>query len=70
VDGDGKAILERSVPCEIEDVTECLLAFRTTELRTGFEAEAMSQFLFFGLQAEGFEVVRQHKPLDIVTVTR
>lgn len=58
VDHDGKAVLERSVPCEIEDIADGLLAFRPTELRFGFEAGAMSQFLFFGLQAVGFSVVR------------
>jgi transposase len=57
IDSDGKAVLERSVPCEIEDITQCLLALRSTNLRLGFEAGAMSQFLFFGLQAAGFDVV-------------
>lgn len=57
VNCDGKAIFERSVPCEIEDIIGCLLAFRPSDLRLGFEAGAMSQFLFFGLQAEGFNVV-------------
>lgn len=42
VDSDGKAILERSVPCEIEDITNFLLAFRPAKLRLGFEAGAMS----------------------------
>ena len=46
IDSDGKAVLERSVPCEIEDISQCLLSLRATELRIGFEAGAMSQFLF------------------------
>ena len=57
VDCDGRAIFERSVPCEIEDISQCLPTLRATGLRLGFEAGAMSQFLFFGLQATGFDVV-------------
>lgn len=36
---------------------ERLMALRAPEPRFGFEAGAMSQFLFFGLPAAGFDVV-------------
>ena len=57
IDSDGNAVLERSEPCGIEDISHYLLSLRATELRIGFEAGAMSQLLFFGLQAAGFDVV-------------
>ena len=57
IDSDGKAVLEGSVPCEIEDISQCLLSLRATELRIGFEAGAMNQFLFCSLQTAGFDVV-------------
>jgi len=57
IDADGGTALERSVPCEIEDITRCVAGFDASALRIGFEAGAMSQHLFFGLRAAGFDVV-------------
>lgn len=57
IDGKGKTVLERSVACEIEDIAGCLHWLGKPIARIGFEAGAMSQHLFFGLRAEGFDVV-------------
>lgn len=57
IDADGKHVFERSAACEIEDISQCLAGFPPSDLRIGFEAGAMSQHLFFGLQAAGFDVV-------------
>ena len=57
IDGDGRSVLERSVACEIDDIIGCLADFAARDLRIGFEAGAMSQLLFFGLRAAGFDVV-------------
>ena len=57
IDADGGAFLEFSVPCAIEDIAHCLAGFDACALRIGFEAGAMSQLLFFGLRAAGFDVV-------------
>ncbi len=57
VDTNGKLIFERELPCEVEDIAECLESFPNEIERVGFEAGAMSQHLYFGLQAEGFDVV-------------
>ena len=57
IDANGKHVFERSVACEIDDISHCLADFSASELRIGFEAGAMSQHLFFGLRAAGFDVV-------------
>jgi transposase len=57
VDGKGTALFERELPCEVGDIAECLLEFPHPIERVGFEAGSMSQHLFFGLTAEGFDVV-------------
>ena len=57
IDADGRTVLERAVSCEIDDISGCLADFAARDLRIGFEAGAMSQHLFFGLQAAGFSVV-------------
>ena len=57
VDNKGKVAFERELPCEIEDIAFCLRQFPYPVERLGFKADTMSQHLFFGLQAEGFEVV-------------
>jgi len=57
VDGKGTVLLERELPCEVSDITECLTDFPHPVERVGFEAGTMSQHLFFGLKAEGFDVV-------------
>ena len=57
IDRDGRTVLERPVACEIDDISRCLAGSPASELRIGFEAGAMSQHLFFGLRAAGFEVI-------------
>jgi hypothetical protein len=57
VDNRGKVYLERELRCEVEDIADCLEAFEQPIERVGFEAGAMSQHLFFGLQSSGFDVV-------------
>lgn len=57
VDGKGKVLLERELPCEISDITNCLAEFAYPIERVGFEAGTMSQHLYFGLTTEGFDVV-------------
>lgn len=56
IDGDGKIVRERTVDFEIEAVIACLRDAGPVE-RVGFEAGVMSQHLFHGLQAAGFDVV-------------
>ncbi|MEO9517080.1 MAG: IS110 family transposase [Paracoccaceae bacterium] len=57
VDNKGGVCLERELACEVDDIVDCLAAFELPIKRVGFEAGAMSQHLFFGLQSEGFDVV-------------
>ncbi len=57
VDNKGKVLFERELPCEVVDIAECLSSFQHPIERVGFEAGTMSQHLFFGLSAEGFDVV-------------
>ena len=56
-DDKGTELFERELPCEVGDIAECLAGFTHPIERVGFEAGAMSQHLFFGLTAEGFDVV-------------
>ncbi|NDR55904.1 IS110 family transposase [Pseudoruegeria sp. M32A2M] len=56
VDGRGKVFLERELPCEVDDIAGCLDTFGHPIARIGFEAGTLSQHLFFGLQAKGFNV--------------
>ncbi len=57
VDGDGEIVMERALACEAGDVAECLSDFGNPIERIGFEAGTMSQTLFHGLQAAGYDVV-------------
>ena len=57
IDGDGRTVFERSIACEVDALSGCLSGLRASDLRIGFEAGAMSQYLFFGLRAAGFNVV-------------
>ena len=57
VDNNGKVHLEKELPCEIMDIADCLAKFPNPIERVGFEAGAMSQHLFFGLQENGFDVI-------------
>ncbi len=57
VDTKGNVLLERELTCEVNDITECLSEFEFPIERVGLEAGTMSQHLYFGLQAAGFDVV-------------
>lgn len=57
LDGRGKVCMERELPCEVDEIVNCLNAFGHPIVRIGFEAGALSQYLFFGLQDKGFEIV-------------
>lgn len=57
VDGKGKVLCERELPCEIEEISAYLVALPVSVERIGFEAGTLSQHLFYGLTAEGFDVV-------------
>ena len=57
VNSKGAVLFERELPCEINDIAECLAGFPHLIERVGFEAGSMSQHLFFGLTDEGFDVV-------------
>ena len=52
-----QTVFERSLVCEVADIAESLKGLPRSDLRIGFEAGAMSQHLFFGLRAKGFDVV-------------
>ena len=57
VDGRGKVCIERDLACEVDEIAGCLHAFGHPIERIGFEAGALSQHLFFGLQDKGFDIV-------------
>jgi transposase len=57
VDAKGKVMLERELPCEVGDIADYLNSFGHPIVRIGFEAGTLSQYLFYGLTNEGFDVV-------------
>jgi transposase len=57
VDTKGDLLFERELPCEIDEITSCLTVLPHAIERIGFEAGTMIQHLFFGVKAEGFDVV-------------
>jgi transposase len=57
IDGDGEIVLEQVLDCEVDDVVACLTQFAHPIVRIGFEAGTMSQTLFHGLKAAGYDVV-------------
>jgi len=57
IDNDGKIRLETSVPSEIEDITAVLDAFDGTIVSVGLEAGVLTQYLTYGLQSTGYEVI-------------
>ena len=59
VDGKGAVVHERELPCEIELIAGYLTALRFPNERVGFESGTLSQHLYYGLKAKGFEVVRR-----------
>lgn len=57
VDGKGTVRHERELPCEIGEIAGYLNALPVSIQRAGFESGTLSQHLFYGLKAEGFDVV-------------
>ena len=57
VDADGDIVMERALDCEVEAIDGYLRQFDKPITKLGFEAGVMSQMLFHGLQALGYEVV-------------
>lgn len=57
IDGEGEIVLERAVACEVDEIVECLHNLDHSIDRIGFEAGTMSQTLFHGLKAVGYDVV-------------
>ena len=57
IDNEGHIRLETSVPSEIPDITAVLEAFDGDIVSVGLEAGVLTQYLTYGLQSTGFEVV-------------
>ncbi len=57
VDTKGNMLFECELPCEADDIADCLSGLSYGIERVGFEAGTMSQHLYFGLTAKGFDVV-------------
>ena len=57
IDNDGRIRLEASVPSEVEDITAVLDGFDGDIVSVGLEAGVLTQFLTYGLQSTGYEVI-------------
>lgn len=57
LNGDGSVVEEVSLECEVSSITEHIRSSEYDVVRIGIEAGTMSQMLFHGLSAEGFDVV-------------
>jgi transposase len=57
VDDEGKVQHETKVVAEIDKIVACLRGFSNEIRAVGFEAGALTQYLTYGLQAAGFEVI-------------
>src|SRR4030095_11862598 len=57
VDDAGQVRYEAKVPAEVHRIAGCLRKFNDQVKIVGFEAGALTQYLTYGLQAAGFEVV-------------
>jgi transposase len=57
VDDTGQVRYEAKAPAEIHRIVGCLRKFSQEVKAVGFEAGALTQYLTYGLQAAGFEVV-------------
>lgn len=57
IDAKGEVRHEAKVAAEIDQITACLRAFSQEVKAVGFEAGALTQYLTYGLQAAGFEVI-------------
>ncbi len=57
VDSKGTVLHERDLLCEIKEIAGYLNALTVSVARIGFESGTLSQHLFYGLKAEGFDAV-------------
>ena len=57
VDEEGTIQFETKVPAEVEEIDKCLRRFNPDIQSVGFEAGALTQYLTYGLQAAGYEVI-------------
>jgi transposase len=57
VNDKGDVLLEAKVAAEIDAIVECLRRFDRDVRSVGFEAGTLTQYLTYGLQAAGFEVI-------------
>ncbi len=57
IDNKGVIRLETSVPSEIEDITAVLDSFDGDVVSVGLEAGVLTQYLTYGLQSTGYEVI-------------
>ena len=57
VNDKGEVCLEAEVAAEIDAIVECLHRFDRDVRSVGFEAGTLTQYLTYGLQAAGFEVI-------------
>ena len=57
VNDKGEVCLEAKVAAEIDAIVECLHRFDRDVRSVGFEAGTLTQYLTYGLQAAGFEVI-------------
>jgi len=57
IDNEGAIRLETSVPSEVENITAVLDSFDGTIVSVGLEAGVLTQYLTYGLQSTGYEVI-------------
>ena len=57
IDDSGTILFEDKVVSEVEEIVSCLKRFSSDVKSIGFEAGTLSQYLSYGLQAAGFEVI-------------
>ena len=57
VDDEGTIQFEAKAPSEVEEIDKCLRRFNPEIKSIGFEAGTLTQYLTYGLQAAGYEVI-------------
>ncbi len=57
VDDAGAIQFEANVPSEVEEIDKCLRRFNPGIRSVGFEAGPLTQYLTYGLQAAGYQVI-------------
>lgn len=57
IDDEGSIQFEAKVSSDVESIVYCLKAFSADIVSIGFEAGALTQYLTYGLQAAGYDVI-------------